>query len=422
MAFLGFCAIILGIWSMVNNQYTRHFAVNLVNYLEVTLPDLTFEEGLILFILGAVIMLFGIRAMLNQYLSDVNFQSQEYYQRKALQQGPKIVVIGGGTGLSVLLRGLKEYTSNLTAIVSVADDGGSSGRLREQFGVVPVGDIRNCIVALADREDMMEQLFAYRFDQGEELDGHSLGNLLLVAMSSLKGSFQDAIADIDHVLHIRGRVLPVAEEPLTLKATLADGTKIVGESNIAEAWLPIKHLEICPQVNALPEVLEAIDEAEAIILGPGSLYSSIIPNLLVEGVVEHLRSAQGAKFYICNVMTQPGETDNYTAEDHLYSLIEHSAPDVVDYIVINDQASLNGTILARYAEEGAIPVRYDLKALEDMGVKVIAEHLLNHDAMLHHDNHKLARVIMEAIYRDSGFRSRRGWWRSFWDKKSLKAQ
>lgn len=419
---LGLCVVVLGLWSMVNNQYTRHAAINLVNWLEIALPNLTFEQGILCLLAGIVLIVLGIQAVLNQYLSCADFHSQEYYQAKELQQGPNIVVLGGGTGLSVLLRGLKEYSSNITAIVSVADDGGSSGRLREQFGVVPVGDIRNCIVALADREDMMERLFSYRFDQGVELDGHSLGNLLLVAMSNLKGSFQDAVADIDHVLHIRGRVLPVADKPLTLKAVLSDGKEIIGESNINEAWLPIERLSICPQATALTDALTAIDEADAIILGPGSLFSSVIPNLLVTGIVEHLTESHAVKFYVCNVMTQRGETDNYTAEDHLHSLFKHSNSEVVDYIVINDQLSLDGSVLARYAEEGAMPVRYDMETLENMGVKVVAKPLLNHDTLLHHDGQKLAGAIMETLYRDSSFRVRRGWLKSFWDRKKLKAR
>ena len=223
------------------------------------------------------------------------------------------MVVGGGTGLSVLLRGLKEYSSNITAIVSVGDDGGSSGRIREEFGMVPVGDVRNCIVALSDREELMEQIFDYRFKQGEGLDGHSLGNLLLVAMTHLTGSFHDAVSDINEVLQIRGKVLPVTDVPITLKAILDDDSEIVGESCVSQADRPIMRLTIEPEnVQTLSEALEAIREADAIILGPGSLFTSIIPNLLVDGIVEAILQSRAMKFYVCNVMTQAGETDNYS--------------------------------------------------------------------------------------------------------------
>ncbi|MBQ5659534.1 MAG: YvcK family protein, partial [Peptococcaceae bacterium] len=229
---------------------------------------------------------------------------KDYNRWRKLQQGPNIVVVGGGTGLSVLLRGLKEYTSNITAIVSVGDDGGSSGRIREEFGMVPVGDVRNCIVALSDREELMEQIFDYRFQQGEGLDGHSLGNLLLVAMTHLTGSFHDAVSDINEVLQIRGRVLPVTDVPITLKAILDDDREIVGESCVSQADRPIMRLTIEPEnVEPLAEALEAIREADAIVLGPGSLFTSIIPNLLVDGIVDAILQSKAMKFYVCNVMT-----------------------------------------------------------------------------------------------------------------------
>lgn len=423
VAVVGLAVLILGIWNLINNQYTRDVVVAFVNWLEVVMPYMDFYQSMLCLIGGIALVIVAICCFVKQYLVTTHVKSQSYYQAKTLQQGPKIVVIGGGTGLSVLLRGLKEYSSNITAIVSVADDGGSSGRLREQYNVVPVGDIRNCVVALADEEDVMEELFNYRFDEGDELVGHSLGNLLLVAMSHLKGSFQDAVADIDQVLHIRGRVLPVATEPMTLKATLADGTEIVGESNIADSWLPIERLGICPDhVEALPEALAAIDEADAIILGPGSLYSSIIPNLLVDGIVLHIKESNGMKFYICNVMTQPGETAGYTAEQHLKQLLAHSTKEIVDYIIVNDQASIDQVVLAKCAEENAEPVRYDRKAIEDMGIKVIAEPLLDCSAVLHHDTDKLARTIMAHLYRDKRYRTRRGRMKCFWDGRKLQSQ
>jgi len=333
---------------------------------------------------------------------------------RRLQQGPHIVVIGGGTGLSVLLRGLKEYTSNITAIVSVGDDGGSSGRIREQFGMVPVGDVRNCIVALSDREDLMEQIFDYRFERGEGLDGHSLGNLLLVAMAYLTGSFHNAVSDINEVLQIRGQVLPVTDEPITLKAILDDDTEIVGESCVSQADRPIVRLTIEPEdVQPLAEALEAIASAEAIILGPGSLFTSIIPNLLVDGIVDAILQSHAMKFYVCNVMTQAGETDNFTAEDHLFSLLEHGRKGIVDYILVNNHETLDQDILQRYAEEGAIPVKYHKEKLEKLNAKVVEADLLNEQQVLRHDSARLAEAIMDQIYIKNGFWGTLGWRRSY---------
>ncbi len=323
-------------------------------------------------------------------------------------------MIGGGTGLSVLLRGLKEYTSNITAIVSVGDDGGSSGRIREQFDMVPVGDVRNCIVALSDREDLMEQIFDYRFERGEGLDGHSLGNLLLVAMSYLTGSFHDAVSDINEVLQIRGRVLPVSDVPITLKAILDDDTEIVGESCVSQADRPIVRLTIEPEdVQPPDEALEAIASAEAIVLGPGSLFTSIIPNLLVDGIVEAILQSKAMKFYVCNVMTQAGETDNFTAEDHLFSMLEHGRKGIVDYIVVNNHETLDQDILQRYAEEGAIPVKYHKDKLEQLEAKVIEADLLNEQHVLRHDSARLAETIMDQMYSQNGFWNTLGWKRNY---------
>jgi len=310
----------------------------------------------------------------------------------------------------VLLRGLKEYSSNITAIVTVGDDGGSSGRIREEFGMVPVGDVRNCIVALSDREELMEQIFDYRFKQGEGLDGHSLGNLLLVAMSHLTGSFHDAVTDINEVLQIRGRVLPVTDEPITLKAILDDDTEIIGESCVSQADRPIVRLTIEPEdVQPLDEALEAIAQAEAIVLGPGSLFTSIIPNLLVDGIVEAILNSHAMKFYVCNVMTQAGETDNFTAEDHLLSLLEHGRKGIVDYIIVNNHATMNQEILQRYAEEGAAPVIYKKDQLELLNVRVVEADLLNEQHVLRHDSAQLAETIMDTIYSQYGFWGSYGW-------------
>lgn len=335
---------------------------------------------------------------------------KDYNRWRKLQQGPNIVVIGGGTGLSVLLRGLKEYSSNITAIVSVGDDGGSSGRIREEFGMVPVGDVRNCIVALSDQEELMEQIFDYRFRQGEGLYGHSLGNLLLVAMTHLTGSFHDAVSNINEVLQIRGSVLPVTDVPVTLKAILDDDRELVGESCISQADRPIRRLVIEPEnVQPLDEALDAIVGADAIVLGPGSLFTSIIPNLLVDGIVEAILQSKAMKFYVCNVMTQAGETDHYKAEDHLRVLLEHGCKGIVDYIVVNNRNAINTDVLARYAEEGAVPVFYDKMALEALDVKVIESNLLNEQQVLRHDSARLAKCIMDVVYARCGLKFPWAW-------------
>ena len=262
LAGVAIALIIIGLWSMVNNQTAKNLVVSFVNFLQRSIPDLSVGQGLICVALGIVAVAFSVRHFSDQYSKITKGHSQldAYLQDEMLASGPKIVVIGGGTGLSVILKGLKHYTSNLTAVVSVGDDGGSSGRLRREFGGIPVGDIRSCIVALADEEDVMEQLFNYRFSRGEGLKGHSLGNLMMVALTNINGNFQEAISSVDQILHLGGRVLPVTMEPLELQAELVDGTILTGECNIGETEVQIAHLMVDPPyAEVLPGVLEAKD-------------------------------------------------------------------------------------------------------------------------------------------------------------------
>lgn len=403
--------IIIGLWSMVNNQTAKMLVIRFVNFLQRSIPDLSVGQGLICVALGIVVAFFAVRHFNDQYRKITKGHSQvdAYLQDAMLATGPKIVVIGGGTGLSVILKGLKHYTSNLTAVVSVGDDGGSSGRLRKEFGVIPVGDIRSCIVALADEEDIMEQLFNYRFSRGEGLKGHSLGNLMMVALSNINGNFQEAIGSVDQILHLGGRVMPVTMEPLELEAELVDGTVLTGECNIGETEVPIRHLTVNPPyAEVLPGVLEAIDEADAVILGPGSLYTSVIPNLCVHQIVDAIKDSQCKTFYICNVTTQPGETTDYTAADHLQAIYDHSCPEMIDYMLVDDGKTETNIELADILLQASVRVKVDYEKLDQMDTKVIETSLVSDTNPYHHDSRKLAEAILRTLYSDKSFKLRNG--------------
>ena len=249
----------------------------------------------------------------------------------------KVVALGGGTGLSTLLRGLKQLTSKITAIVTVSDDGGSSGRLRAEMGVLPPGDIRNCLVALADSESLMTELFNYRFKGNGPLAGHSFGNLFIAAMSDITGDFDLAVKRSSDVLAIRGRVLPATCDDCVLGAILEDGRRVLGESVLATCDSPISRVFLEPgDCKPLPEALRAIDEADAIVLGPGSLYTSVIPNLLVPGMADAIATSKAVKIYVCNVMTEAGETTGYTAQRHLAAIRNHAGDEVVDWVIVSN--------------------------------------------------------------------------------------
>ncbi|MBO8136929.1 MAG: YvcK family protein [Desulfotomaculum sp.] len=313
-----------------------------------------------------------------------------------MQYGPKIVVIGGGTGLSTLLKGIKEYTSNITAIVTVTDDGGSSGRLRGDLGVLPPGDIRNCLVALADKESLMEQVLQYRFTSGE-MAGHSLGNLFLVALSDLSGGFYNAVQALSKVLAIRGKVLPSTLQNVVMGAELSDGRIVHGESAVSSSDKKIRRIFLEPSgCEPLPEALKAIKEADAIVLGPGSLYTSVMPHLLIKGIPEAIKQSRALKVYVCNVMTQPGETKNYTAADHLKAIEKHGGK-LVDYIVVNT-GQIPERLIERYRSQGAAPVQPDMKKLRRMGVIPVAENLVLESDVVRHHPAKLARAILKLIF------------------------
>ncbi|MEO6836046.1 MAG: gluconeogenesis factor YvcK family protein [Candidatus Tumulicola sp.] len=315
-----------------------------------------------------------------------------------LQQGYKIVAIGGGTGLSTLLRGLKRRTSNLTAVVTVSDDGGSSGRLQKELGVLPPGDVRNCLVALADDEALVTDLFRFRFTEGEGLSGHSFGNLFLAAMSGITGNFDRAIKESSRVLNIVGRVLPATLGVVALCAELDDGTIVEGETKISSAKRPIKRVFFEPSAaDPLDEVLTAIREADAIVLGPGSLFTSILPNFLVARVAHEVASAHAVKVYVCNVMTQPGETDGMSAADHVKALFDGAGERVCDYVVVNDEAP--SRLVAAYAQEGQVPVRPDLERISAMGVEPVRAGVISETETVRHDPDRLATTVIAVIDR-----------------------
>jgi uncharacterized cofD-like protein len=313
--------------------------------------------------------------------------------RKRRKSHPKVVAIGGGTGLSTLLRGVKTYTPDITAVVTVADDGGSSGRLRKEMGILPPGDIRNCIVALAEEESLMSSLFQYRFQQGEGLKGHSIGNLLIAALTDISGDFLTAIRQASKILKIKGKVYPSTAEKVVLLAELDNNTIVEGQSRIMRSEYPIKRVFLRPgEVSPIPEAVQALMEADQIIIGPGSLFTSIIPNLLIPDIAEAIGASRAQKIYICNVMTQPGETDGYRAEDHLDKLLEHCPGLALDIVIVNN-SPIPRRLREVYALEGAVAVDFNLSRLEEMGVKVIVEDVANFSNFVRHDPLKLAKVL-----------------------------
>jgi len=306
-------------------------------------------------------------------------------------RGPRIVAIGGGTGLSSLLRGLKTYTSNLSVIVTVADDGGSSGRLRDEYRVLPPGDFRQCLIALADAEPLMKQLFDHRFKEGS-LDGHAFGNLFIMAMADVTGNFEQALRESGKVLAVKGTIVPSTLQDVTLVASI-NGGSVVGESKIPKQNGPISHVFLKPDgVQVNPEAAQAILSAELIIVGPGSLYTSILPNLLVEGMVEAIKASPALKLYICNVAAQPGETEGYNVEDYLRVIREHVGANLFDFVLVNSNTTHSPT-------GGQAPVIFrPLDTTKHPEVRFIASDVVNVRIPSHHDPDKLARTIMRKVW------------------------
>jgi uncharacterized cofD-like protein len=350
---------------------------------------------------GIIILILGIKRLLRSFIAAFVPSSRDtqivdiLYQKKHLSRGPRIVTMGGGTGLSVLLTGLKEYTSNITAIVTVADSGGSSGRLRQEFDILPPGDIRNCLVALADAPALMRDLFQFRFETSSDLSGHSFGNLFITVMTRLTGDFEKAIKETSKVLALRGQVIPSTLNSVMLVAMHKDGTTTVGEDKIPKTQRPISKVSLEPaQPQATPDAVKAIEEAQIIILGPGSLYTSIIPNLLIKEITEAVVASGAIKICVCNVMTQPGETDGYSASDHIKALINHSNPRVINYCIINT-GEIPQDILKRYVQQNSYIVMNDRRKIENMGYRVIEDDFgIIEEGVVRHDPRKLAKIIL----------------------------
>ncbi len=353
---------------------------------------------------GIIILILGVKRMMRSFIAVFIPTSKGsdvfdiMYHNSQLTRGPKVTVVGGGTGLSVLLTGLKQFTSNIAAIVTVADDGGSSGRIREEFNILPPGDIRNCLVALADAPALMRELFQFRFDTNSQLAGHSFGNLFITVMTQLTGDFEKAVKETSKVLALRGQVIPATLDRVVLSAKHKDGTITVGENKIPKTRRTIEKVYLNPErPPATPDAVKAIKEAQVIVLGPGSLYTSIIPNLLIEEISQAIAASDAVKVYVCNAMTQPGETDGYKASDHIKAIVSHSSLKVIDYCVVNT-AEIPQEILKRYAVQGSYLVENDRRRIEDMGYRVIEDDFgVIEDDLIRHDPNRLAKIILGLI-------------------------
>ena len=397
LGFVGVVVLVLGFVEVFSNKYYNSTIILLYLFLSL---------------LGIVIMYIAFSEFVKSFISLINSEKVKITindknieklvdEKRVHVGGPKVVVIGGGTGLSTMLRGLKLYTNNITAIVTVGDDGGGSGKLRADLGMLPPGDIRNCILALADTEPIMEDLLQYRFQEGS-LKGQSFGNLFLAAMAGISDNFEDAVQKMSSVLAVTGKVLPVTLDDMKLIAELENGSVVEGESIIPEEVInqksKIKELRINPErAKPLMDALIAIKEADAIVMGPGSLYTSIIPNLLVEDIVEGINKSDAIKIYISNVMTQPGETDDFAVSDHIKTLMNYSGKNSIQYVIANN-GIIPKDIEERYLNQDSKLVKLDYENIEKLNVKVVETDLVKiTKGYVKHDAEHLAQVLMTTI-------------------------
>lgn len=403
---LGLMVVAFGVALIMNYQVFGQVEEEILRLLYVFTGTYDYAflatAGIGLIVAGIIVMLYALRKLVKRFFAlvapDEEEVSKQIASRIELSRGVRIVAIGGGHGLSMLLRGLKQKTSNISAIVTVADDGGSSGRLREEMDIIAPGDLRNCLVALADKDTALEQLFQYRFGGEGELSGHSLGNLFLAALIKEFGSAQNALEAASTVLNIRGKVMPATAERIRLLAKMSDGKEIEGESEIAaygeSRKTKILHMSMIPEAPiAVGDALEAIRHADLITLGPGSLYTSVLPDLLVPEILQAIKESNAPCLYICNIMTQPGETEGYTVSDHVKALIEHVGKNVIDYVLVNN-ARPTREILKKYEEAGEFPVKIDAKQVEETGVIMIKSNLLGEERGASHNSLVLAENII----------------------------
>lgn len=403
---LGLMVVAFGVALIMNYQVFGQVEEEILRLLYVFTGTYDYAflatAGIGLIIAGIIVMLYALRKLVKRFFAlvapDEEEVSKQIASRIELSRGFRIVAIGGGHGLSTLLKGLKQKTSNISAIVTVADDGGSSGRLREEMDIIAPGDLRNCLVALADKDTALEQLFQYRFGGEGELSGHSLGNLFLAALIKEFGSAQNALEAASTVLNIRGKVMPATAERIRLLAKMSDGKEIEGESEIAaygeSRKTKILHMSMIPEAPiAVGDALEAIRHADLITLGPGSLYTSVLPDLLVPEILQAIKESNAPCLYICNIMTQPGETEGYTVSDHVKALIEHVGKNVIDYVLVNN-ARPSREILKKYEEVGEFPVKIDAKQVEETGVIMIKSNLLGEERGASHNSLVLAENII----------------------------
>ena len=397
----GVAILTLGLAYVLREAYISGFTLPGIFYY-LTLQFIPRYVRGVFFMLGAVGLIVFALWKLNQSLLSAlapNLNTNDsvvntIYNQRFLSRGPKIVAIGGGHGLSTLLRGLKQYTTNLTAIVTVADDGGSSGRLRREFNVLPPGDVRNCIAALADAEPLVTKLFQYRFEEGTELAGHSFGNLFIVAMSEVVGNIEEAIRQTGRVLAVRGQIIPSTLANVTLCARTSDQRTIIGESQISESKGQARIEEVYlrpPSPAAYPEAVRAILDADVIVMGPGSLYTSVLPNLLVEGVRRAVIASPATKLYVCNVATQPGETDGFGVKEHLQTLEGHLSPGAIGYVIAN--SNVEGQLPQSAKGE---PVKLD--GIRSNGIRLVTADVVSEENRYHHDSAKLAQAVMRVYY------------------------
>lgn len=397
MIFFGSLLIILGTMIFFNMRPV-FFTMEFVRYIAERAHSGI--VGIVVAALGAFLFFKGWQKT-NLSMLDLNNEKgkesilEALYRRRKLNRGPKIVAVGGGTGLSMLLKGIKRITNNITAIVTVGDDGGSSGRLREEMGILPPGDIRNCIAALADDDDLVTKLFQYRFKTGEGLEGHSFGNLFLTALTAITGDMVRAVKESSNVLSIRGKVLPSTLDDMKLVAELEDGRIIHGESNIPEAKGKVKRLFTDPEdCKPLEDVIKEIKEADLIILGPGSLYTSVIPNLLIKEISQEIAASNAHKIYVCNIMTQPGETDGYSVSSHIDAIINHAgSKNIMEAVLVNDFLPEN--LAEKYKLADSFPVNLDTENVKRAGVKIISKKLIedSKEGLVRHSSNRVARAI-----------------------------